>query len=211
MQPIDLSRQPQKPDGSLVDRKSIGLVEPKGMIPLEKEPAEIVQTKIFAAGVIGNIEESLDEIKGYYQINKEQAKSSFRLSIATITAGFATVVAGIFLLYAFGTTIISLSSISGASGILLNFIGAACLYYHRECVKRLNDFHDKLIRTQRIMLAATISEQIEDSQHRDRVREQIVAAIINDSPFQRHEPSQLPAKTRKARENLPRTQASPSI
>src|SRR5713226_1717258 len=69
-----------------------------------KDALEIVEPKpTIREEVFSNIQDSLGEIRDYYKINKQQARSSFRVSVAAIGCGLITLVVGILLFYKYGS------------------------------------------------------------------------------------------------------------
>jgi hypothetical protein len=158
---------------------SEGFLEPQERVELEKEEPEIVAPKPRIKDVVlSNIEDSLGEIKDYYKINKEQARSSFKVSVIAMSVGFMVVVLGILLFYLYGYSGVGISSITVITSAFLNFMGGAYFYLYKESISRLNDFHDKLVRIQETMLAITLCDQIQENGNRDRIKEHLIKAII---------------------------------
>lgn len=153
--------------------------EPQDLVELEKEaPAIVVPKTRIRDVVLGNIEDSLGEIKDYYRINKEQARLSFTVSVIAMSTGLVVLVLGIVLFYLYGFSGFGMSVVTGVSSVFLNFIGGAYFYLYKESTSRLNDFHDKLVKIQLTMLAVTLCEQIGDESHRDRIKEHLIIEII---------------------------------
>lgn len=124
---------------------------------------------------------SLGAIRDYYKINKEQARSTFAVSVIAMSAGLLVLVFGIILFYLYGSSGLGMSSITIISSAFLNIIGGAYFYLYKESISRLNDFHDKLVKLQATMLAATLCDQIADDSDRDRIKEHLIAEIIRQT------------------------------
>jgi hypothetical protein len=135
----DESKDPDKAhirkEGTDTLRFGNGFVEEvASTISAEKDELELIQPKpTISEEIFSNIQDSLGEISDYYKINKQQARSSFVVSVAAIGLGLATLMAGILLFYKYGSSGISVSSLSAIGGLLLNFIGGAYFYLQRKC------------------------------------------------------------------------------
>ena len=146
-------------------------VPPQNRVEFEKEgPAIVVPKQRIREVVLGNIEDSLAELKDYYKINKELAKSSFVVSVIALFSGLLVLV--------LGTHFFGISKITVLSSALPNVIGGAYLYLYKESMSRLSDFHNKLLSIQKIMLAVTLVDQIEANRKRDQMIEHLITELI---------------------------------
>jgi hypothetical protein len=159
---------PQKTTSDKIEAQTQNRVE------LEKEgPAIVVPKPRIADVVFGNIEDSLAELKDYYKINKEQARSSFNVSVIALFSGLLFLV--------LGTHFLGASKLTVLSSVLPNVIGGAYLYLYKESMSRLSDFHNKLLAIQKIMLAVTLVDKIEDDRKRDQMIEHLITELMKHS------------------------------
>ena len=145
--------------------------QPQNRVELEKEGPAIVVPKLHLGEVVfGNIEDSLAELKDYYKINKEQARSSFIVSVISLFSGLLVLV--------LGTHFLGPSKLTILSSALPNVFGGAYLYLYKESMSRLSDFHNKLLAIQKIMLAVTLVDKIEDARERDQMIKHLITQLI---------------------------------
>lgn len=131
--------------------------------------------------VFNTIQLSLNQLSEYYTINLSQAKSSYRWSIAAIIVGIITLLVGIWFFYFNINPKINLAIISGISGVIIEFIGAANIYIYNKSLKQLNIYFRELINIQDTMLAIELSEKIEDNDKRIAIREKIILSLMGRS------------------------------
>jgi len=106
---------------------------------------------------------NLSNIEAYYLLVKSQSDNSFRLTLASAFAGFIVLMAGILLSFSKGTDN-SATTITIASGVLIEFISAIFFYLYNKSVIQLNSYHDKLIDVQDTMLALKVSQDIKNDE-----------------------------------------------
>jgi hypothetical protein len=106
---------------------------------------------------------NLSNIEAYYLLVKAQSDNSFRLTLACAIAGFIVLMAGILLSFIKGTDN-SATTITVASGVLIEFISAIFFYLYNKSVIQLNSYHDKLIDVQDTMLALKVSQDIKNDE-----------------------------------------------
>ena len=107
----------------------------------------------------------LKRLNLYYEINQNQARSSFRWSLAVMTIGFTTIIAGIWLFYLSPEDQPDklLASLSTAAGIVINLISALFLYMHNKANARSLVYFNKLLEVQRVALALKIAETSDET------------------------------------------------
>ena len=107
------------------------------------------------------IELSLNQLNEYYTLNKAQATTSFRFSIAAIVLGLSFILTGIALNYS-GTKTIEVTYLAGISGVLLEFIGGAYFFMYKKSLEQVNFFFGQLIKVQDTMLAINLADAIKE-------------------------------------------------
>lgn len=130
--------------------------------------------------VLDNIQLSLNQITEYYTINKSQARNSFGFSVFAMVAGLTTLIASIWMFNFSENTNINLAWITGISGVMAQFIGAAYFYLYNKSLKQLNFFYAKLVKMQDTMLAIQLSETLEKDKESE-VKEKLIMELMNRS------------------------------
>jgi Cyanobacterial TRADD-N associated 2-Transmembrane domain len=134
------------------------------------------------ADILDTIQLNLNQLSEYYTINKGQARNSFRISVSAIVLGLFTLLAGIWFFYLRETTSnITLATLSGVSGVLLQFIGGAYFYLYRKSLEQLNFFFSQLVKMQDTMLSIKLCEQITKEDRQIDVREKIILSLLERS------------------------------
>lgn len=117
-------------------------------------------------------------LSSYYIEALKQAKKSFNWGLVAAGVGL------FFFLGAIGVLLLdksqSIATISAVSGAVVEFISAINFYLYGTTTKQLSDFHERLDRTQRFLLANSICESIEGDE-RQKARAQLVQAIATTS------------------------------
>ena len=129
----------------------------------------------------GNVQDiirlNLNQLDGYYTINKSQSKKAYALSMLMILVGFVLIVVAIFL-YLFNTEKYTLSLITGLLAIVSEFIGATSLILYRESTKHVNEFLQQLSYLQKVMLAIDLTERL-PAEKKNETLTKIITGIIN--------------------------------
>lgn len=132
--------------------------------------------------VIDTIQLSLNQITEYYTINLGQARNSYRWSIFAIIIGFITLIIGVYILFFQNTPNVTVGIITGASSLLLEFIGASNIYIYRKSLSQLNIYFKQLISIQDTMLAIELCERMElNSPKRLEITEKIILKLLDRS------------------------------
>lgn len=131
--------------------------------------------------VTDTINESLYQIKEYYVLNKSQARNSFIVSIFAISLGLVTIIFGSWLLYFQNSATLQLTTLSGISGLLLEFIGGAYFVMYRKSIQQMNLFFGQLTKMQDTMLAINLLEKILDQEKKLVLMERIIMTLLQRS------------------------------
>jgi hypothetical protein len=144
-----------------------------------RQQSEKLQDKLGAgtADVLNIVQLSLIQLSEYYTINKSQARKSFNFSVFAVAVGLVTIVSGVWLVYSrrLGTGI---ATVSAASGLLLQFFGAANFYIYNKSLEQMNYFYDRLMQMQDAMISIKVSDQIQDGERKDKTKEHIVSELL---------------------------------
>ena len=130
--------------------------------------------------IVDIIQLGLNHLTEYYVINKGQAKNSFRLSVSLIVIGFLTIIFGVSILYS-GQLSITLATVSGISGVLLQFIGGASFFVYRKSLEQLNFYYNQLIKMQDTMLAIQLIENLPSQEKHLDLMEKLILALLTRS------------------------------
>lgn len=123
----------------------------------------------------------IKQLEVYYVITASQAKSSFRVSIGAIIVGFLTIIFGIGYFYLEASPNIQITTISGISGILLQFIGGAYFFIYRNSLKQMNSYFDQLLKIQDTMLAIQLTKELQDKSKKVELTNILVTALLERS------------------------------
>lgn len=159
---------------------------------IEKEKEVIIhkiedeETKSTQSKTVDLIRLNLNQLTEYYSINKNQAKSSYYLSILFVAIGFAALIICILIAFYSQEYKITISIISGVSGILLQFFGGANFFLYSKSLEQVNRFYDQLVKMQDTMLAVEIIQQVDDQKKKLLMTEKLVNSLVerNHSQFQ---------------------------
>src|SRR6218665_1627407 len=127
--------------------------------------------------IFHTIQLSLNQVNEYYTINKSQARSSFRFSIFAIVIGLLTILIGIWLYY-IGNSNIKLGYITGISGTILEFIGAAYFFMYKKSLDQVNFFFGQLIKIQDTMLSINLANNITATTKKTEMQEKIIESLL---------------------------------
>ena len=131
--------------------------------------------------VLDTIQLNLNQLSEYYTINKSQARNSFRFSVFAVIAGLSTIIAGVWFFYLQETPNVSLTIISGISGTMIQFIGAAYFYLYRKSLDQLNFFFSQLVKMQDTMLSVKLCEEVTPQEKQIELREKVIITLLERS------------------------------
>jgi len=126
--------------------------------------------------VLTMMHRNVAELKGYYTINKQQARSAFSSAIFICFLGFTIFAVGVVITYLspFRKSVIPYSTLAGA---IVEVISGLFFWLYSQSVKQINVFHDRLIETQRYLAAIQIVRNMSKS-NRDKVYANIVDKLM---------------------------------
>ncbi|WP_010448441.1 TRADD-N-associated membrane domain-containing protein [Vibrio rotiferianus] len=100
-------------------------------------------------------------IDRYYDRTESQAKSAFFITVLVAVVSFLLIVSGVVMSY-LGK--VEPSYIATFSGILGEFIASVFFYLYNGTVKKMSEYHSKLVLTQNIGIALKVSESLPDKE-----------------------------------------------
>lgn len=114
------------------------------------------------------IQLNLSQLNEYYTINKSQSKSAYGFSLIMIFVGSLLIVVAVILCFV-APSQISITLITGISGLLSEFIGATALNLYKESNKHVNEFLERLTYLQKVMLAIELVDRISEGKKEDQL------------------------------------------
>jgi peptidoglycan/LPS O-acetylase OafA/YrhL len=122
----------------------------------------------------------IKRLNEYYAINQSQARGSFRWAVFAMLCGFATIIAGIWIFYIKKDSPDTfLTSLSTASGLVINIISGTFLYLHNKTQKRSLFYYGQLIRIQQLGLAIRIAETHSDEREKTIAKNKVIDEILS--------------------------------
>jgi hypothetical protein len=116
-------------------------------------------------------------ILDYYQDVRKQAQQSFISALVAAAVGTALFIYAAWLeMRMFSSQSAAISVISGS---LIQVISCINFYLYSKAARQFAAFHICLERTYRFVLANTLCENIQDCQHRDEVRIELIEAVMS--------------------------------
>jgi hypothetical protein len=138
------------------------------------------------------VEINVSRLDEYYNEVKRHTVYSFSVALIVGIVGFLLIFIGIIIGYMNDN--ISLAAISGASGIITEFISGVFFYLYNKTVKQLKMYHDNLIQLQNILLSLQLIERIKDPGETYKVIDKVIDYLIGQKLFTGSDLSQLDDK-----------------
>ena len=155
------------------------------MQQLGEEIAEVGPAKI---SDVANEQIALQD--RYYRGVLRRAKTIFRCAVAAVIVGLAFFLVAVVAFFLFETFISkppilmreaqAIATVGVISGALFEAIAAIIFYVYAKTTDQLADFHYRIERTQRYVLANSICEELEDTTKQE-TRAFLIQAIANPS------------------------------
>lgn len=131
--------------------------------------------------IFDTIHLTLNQLNEHYEINKAQAKSSFRFSIFAIVIGLITIISGIWMFYFNTSPNINVTVLTEASGFISEFIGGAYLFMYTKSMEQVNFSFNQLIKTQDTMLSINLAKNMELKEKEAELVEKIITSLLDRS------------------------------
>lgn len=121
------------------------------------------------------VEINFKYIDRYYDRTESQAKSAFSITVFVAVVSFLFILSGIIMSFLDKQSTANLATISG---ILGEFIAGVFFYLYNSTVKKMSEYHSKLVLTQNIGIALKVSETLPEAE-RSKVQTNLVEALTD--------------------------------
>lgn len=142
-----------------------------------REQAENIKKISAEEDVIALMFDNVKELKEYYVISKEQAKSTFRMAVISCVCGGIIYAMGIIFTVFFDKDI---SLISVISGTILEMISGTSFLFYNKALKQLNTYHRRLEETEKYLIAHQMISEVPEERRYEEQRN-FVNYVLNDN------------------------------
>jgi len=118
--------------------------------------------------------DNMGEIKEYFKISKDHAKSSFRLSVISCVIGFVILIAS-FIIY-FVTKAIEPVIFTTISGAIVEIFAGTALLVHKSSINQLNHYYDALHNNERFLSIVNLVSKLKP----EKIDELYIEIIHNE-------------------------------
>lgn len=147
---------------------------------IEDEKTDVVLGKSDKKDIIALMLKNNDETMEYFQISKNQAKSSFLFSIIACIVGIVMIGISLYSVFKMKDTQFAIISIVG--GAVTELIAGTVLVIHNKSALQLNYYYDALHENEKFLSAINLADKLEDDDKRDMYIE-IIRAQIQTANF----------------------------
>ncbi|QHQ63542.1 hypothetical protein Ana3638_24455 [Anaerocolumna sedimenticola] len=120
---------------------------------------------------------NMAEIKEYYVLSKNMAKSSFKLSVSMCLLGFTLITSSIIFIFAMDITIGS-AIIPAIGGVIVEVVAGTSLFVYRQSLEQLNKYYEALHENERFLSVVNITDKI-SPEKKDDVYQEIIKSQLN--------------------------------
>lgn len=164
--------------GTAVDRKANSPALP--VVPSGVDPTDPTIGSFSATDAQGRTAASLavgqtDILKFFYEDVRTQTTRSFWQALIVSLLGFFVVMVAVVLGFT-GTNNNAITP-TAIAGVVIEIVGGLQFYLYNRTVVIMSNFHNRLMRVQRFLLADDLVEEIIDPAKRDQSRLDLIAAI----------------------------------
>jgi hypothetical protein len=126
------------------------------------------------------LEVDLQRLNEYYVINQSQARASFRWAVVALLAGFATIIAGIWMFYVrrLPQPDLFMASLSTAAGIVTDLVAGLFLLLHHKTQDRALVYYQQLAQVQRIAMAIRLAHAHGDGENRRVALDKVIDYLL---------------------------------
>lgn len=149
------------------------------------EKTEVVSEKSDKKDIIALMLKNNDETMEYFQISKNQAKSSFWFSIIACVIGIAMIIISLYGVFMIKDTQFAVIGIVG--GAVTELIAGTVLVIHNKSALQLNYYYDALHENEKFLSAINLADKLEDDDKRDMYIEIIRAQIQTTNDYKKEE------------------------
>ena len=129
--------------------------------------------------IIALMFDNAKELKEYYIISKNQAKSTFRIAIFSCILGFIIYVGGI---CAFVFAEKDVTVISVISGTVLEIVSGTTFWLYNKTLTQLNTYHRRLDETEKYLIAYQMIGEVAEEKRYEEQRN-FVNYVLNNAQF----------------------------
>ena len=119
---------------------------------------------------------NMTEIKEYYVLSKNMAKSSFKLSVSMCLLGFTLITASVISTFAMDITVGS-AIIPAIGGVIVEIIAGTSLIVYRQSLDQLNRYYEALHENERFLSVVNIADKI-TPERKDDVYQEIIKSQL---------------------------------
>lgn len=150
---------------------------------LEAEMSRTIGEDIYLP--LGHLKLNWKQMKGYYDISKSQASSSFIVAVIICILGILIFLFALLspLFPAFSSTESLIPIIGTIIGAIVEFFAGTILLVYKQSLSQMNLYHAALSDYQRYLSRVNLVSMIEDSEKRNRLYEQIITEELQKSPY----------------------------
>jgi hypothetical protein len=157
-------------------------------IKIHKEEREIAEEvkKVYTSfddskdDVLALMIKNVAELREYYTINKQQARSSFSAALFISVLGFILFASGVILSY-YNNSNLNVIPYSTVAGTVVEIIAGLFFWLYSKAITQINIFHSSLQNTEKFLTAIQLVDKISDDK-KDDVYKEIISKIL-DSNF----------------------------
>ena len=122
---------------------------------------------------------NMAEIKEYYVLSKNMAKSSFKLSVSMCLLGFTLITSSIISIFIMDITISS-AVIPAIGGVVVEVVAGTSLFVYRQSLEQLNRYYEALHENERFLSVVNIADKITPEKKDD-----VYLEIVKSQLFQK--------------------------
>lgn len=150
---------------------------------LEAEMSRTIGEDIYLP--LGHLKLNWKQMKGYYDISKSQASSSFIVAVIICILGILIFLFALLspLIPAFSSNESLIPIIGTIIGAIVEFFAGTILLVYKQSLSQMNLYHAALSDYQRYLSCINLVSMIEDSEKRNRLYEQIITEELQKSPY----------------------------
>lgn len=157
----------------IADKKNLELESKKAMDIFTKTLNTLSNAP---SDILSTMYRNVAELKGYYTLNKYQARSAYTSALFMCFLGFTIFIIGVVINYLSPSkkTIIPYATLAGA---VVEVISGLFFWLYNQALKQIKLFVEKLTETQRYLAAIQIAKSISE-ENRDKVYADIVDKLM---------------------------------
>ncbi len=117
---------------------------------------------------------NVENLSTYYITVKSHANKSFMTSLFVGVVGFILIGVGMSMAMRPGANALTVSTLSGVSGVATEFISAIFFYLYNQTVRQMKEYHDSLLSVQNILLSFKLVGDMSDPE-----KSKMIGLMIN--------------------------------